>query len=66
LCYLTKSCLEQAIAKSKSPTTFAKRQREQDKKRKANEKLAKRLQRKENADRGPPPATEESQGLPTE
>jgi len=40
------------IAKSKNPTTFAKRQREQEKKRKASEKLAKRAHRKAF---GPPP-----------
>ena len=44
----------QAIAKSKSPTTFAKRQREQNKKRKANDKLARRIDRKAQADRPPP------------
>jgi len=43
-----------AIAKSKSPTTFAKRQREQNKKRKANDKLARRIDRKAQADRPPP------------
>jgi len=44
-----------AIAKSKSPTTFAKRQREQNKKRKANDKLNRRIDRKAQAERGPPP-----------
>jgi hypothetical protein len=42
---------EPVIAKSKSPTTFAKRQREQDKRRKANDKLAKRSRRKEDNER---------------
>jgi len=35
-----------AIAKNQSPTTFAKRQREFNKKAKANDKLAKRADRK--------------------
>jgi hypothetical protein len=42
---------EPFIAKSKSPTTFAKRQREQDKRRKASDKLAKRARRKEDNER---------------
>ena len=54
-----------AIAKSKSPTTFAKRQREQNKKRKANDKLNRRIDRKAQAEREPPPvqqtATEDVQ-----
>jgi hypothetical protein len=46
------------IAKSKNPTSFAKRQREQEKKRKASEKLAKRAHRKAF---GPPPRDAEDE-----
>jgi hypothetical protein len=38
--------LGSTIAKNKNPSTFAKRQREQDKKRKASEKLQRRERRK--------------------
>jgi hypothetical protein len=38
---------ERAIAKNRNQNTFAKRQREQEKKRKAEDKLARRLRRKE-------------------
>ena len=51
-----------AIAKSKSPTTFAKRQREQNKKRKANDKLNRRIDRKAQAERGPPPPQQPEAG----
>ena len=40
---------EQVIANNRNQMTFAKRQREQDKKRKAEDKLARRAQRKEAA-----------------
>ena len=38
---------ERAIAKNRNQNTFAKRQREQEKKRKAEDKLARRARRKE-------------------
>jgi hypothetical protein len=41
--------LEVVIAKNKNQNTFAKRQREHEKKRKAEDKLARRVRRKETA-----------------
>ena len=48
---------DELIAKRKNPASFAKRQREQEKKRKADEKVARRVRNKQQASE--PPAQEQ-------
>ena len=50
---LQSSQRESVIAKNRNQNTFAKRQREQDKKRKAEDKLARRVRKKDSPDAPP-------------
>ena len=52
------------IARNRNQNTFAKRQREQDKKRKAEDKRARRLRRKEAGSEPPQPFPQEHESLP--